>query len=189
MTVNQIAEQKRLTKYRLSKLSEIPYATINDICNGKAELKKCSAETVYKIAKALDSTVEELLADSFEERASFELFKSNTCHRVKSLGDVEFIMDTLESGEIRTLYDKKWYPEALYLLAMLDYISRVNQVPLCKEYDDLRRCKLTETIYPAGVLAVCAAAKNEEAKKQAIRDAIPEFMRFNIVESQVRSIA
>lgn len=188
MTVSQIAEQRNLTKYRLSKLSEVPYTTINDICNGKAELKKCSAETVYKIARALNTTVEELLADSFEERTSFELFKSNTCHRVKSLGDVEFIIDTLESGEIRRLYDKKWYPESLYLLAMLDYISRVNQVPLCKEYDDLRRCKLTEIIYPASVLAVCAAAKNEEAKKQAIKDAIPEFMHFNIVESEVRNV-
>ena len=32
------------------------------------------------------------------------------------------MIDTLESDEIRRLYNKQWYPEALYLLAMVDYL-------------------------------------------------------------------
>lgn len=188
MTVNELLQRKHLTKYRLSKMSDVPYTTIGDICSGKTDLKKCSAETVYRIAKSLDVSMEELLADSLAERAGFELFKSAICHRVKELGDVEFIIDTLENRDIRTYYERKWYPESLYLLAMLDYISRVNDVPLCNEYDDLRRHKLASPIYPASVLAVCAAARNDQAKKASIQKAIPEFMRFNIVESEVRDV-
>lgn len=174
--------------YRLAKTSGVPYATVNDICNGKAQLEKCSAETTYRLAHALNVSMEELLAPCFLKRSSFENFKSNVCHRVKKLGDIDFIADTLESQEIRTYYDRKWYPESLYLLAMLDYISRENDIPLCDEYDDLRRCKLEKPIYPASIRALSAAAKNESAMARAAVIAIPEFKRFNIIENEVRNV-
>ena len=120
--------------------------------------------------------------------SSFELFKSNVCHRLKELGDVDFIIETLERNDIRKYYERKWYPESLYLLAMLDYISRVNNVPLCTKYDDLRCCKLSETVFPSSVLVTAAIAKNERAKERSRNEAIPEFMRFNIVESEVRDV-
>ena len=122
------------------------------------------------------------------KRSSFENFKSFVCHRVKEFGDIDFISDTLESIEIRTCFDRKWYPESLYLLAMLDYISRENDIPLCDEYDDIRRCKLAEPVYPAGILAVSAASKSDAALKRAAMEAIPEFKRFNINENEVRNV-
>ena len=122
------------------------------------------------------------------KRSNFELYKSTVCHRVKELGDINFIIETLEKDDIRRYYLKKWYPESLYLLAMLDYISRINVVPLCTRYDDLRRCKLNETIYPASVLAASAVANDEQIKEQSRREAIPEFLRFNIVEGEVRNV-
>lgn len=121
-------------------------------------------------------------------RTSFENFKSTVCHRVMEMGDVEFMMDLLDSNAIRIYYDRHWYPESLYLLAMLDYLSRLHNLPQCSDYDDLRQCKLEKTVYPASVMAVSLAAGNDEALKQAEREAIPEFMRFNIVESEVRDV-
>ena len=64
------------------------------------------------------------------KRADFENFKSFICHRVKELGDIEFMIQLIESDDIRSFFDRKWYPESLYLLAMLDYLSRLNDVPL-----------------------------------------------------------
>ena len=120
MTIRETLQERNMSVYRLAKVSALPYATVNDICSGKAQLEKCSAETVYRIARALDVSMEELLAPCFHKRSSFENFKSAVCHRVRELGDIGFIMDTLESGDIRTYYKRKWYPESLYLLAMLD---------------------------------------------------------------------
>lgn len=71
---------------------------------------------------------------------------------------------------------------------MLDYLSRLHDLPQCSDYDDLRCCKLEKTVYPASVMAMSLAAGNDEALKQAEREAIPEFMRFNIVESEVRDV-
>lgn len=188
MYLDQQLRQKNMTIYRLSKESGVPYATLNDICNGKTRLEKCSAETVYRIAHALDITMESLLTPCMEKRSGFELFKSSVGHRLKALGDIDFIMDTLQRNDIRAYYRRGWYAESLYLLAMLDYISRLNSVPLCREYDDLRGARLEQTVYPAGVLALCAANGDIRAMEKAREEAIPEFLKFNIVENEVRDV-
>ena len=153
MLITEQLEKKQMTKYKLSKLSGVPQTTINDICTGKVDLEKCSAGTLYRIAKVLGVSIEEILESAVSEhRASFETFKSNVCHNVKNMGDVDFMIHVLESDEIRTLYERKWYPEALYLLAMLDYLSRENNIPLCTKYDDIRTRRLAKPVYPIGVL-------------------------------------
>ncbi len=186
--INTILHDNSMTKYRLSKLSGIPYTTINDICSGKADIRKCSADTVYRISKVLRITVEDLLEPYYVDRPDFELFKSNTCHRLKEMGDIDFVIDTLESKIIISYMDRKWYPEALYLLAMLDYISRENNIPLCNEYDEIRTKRLSTIVYPRSVLAMSAASKDDAVKEKAVKESIPEFMRHNIVESEVRNV-
>lgn len=61
MSIRDLLKEKKMSIYRLSKSSGVPYATLNDICNEKARLDKCSAGTVWQIAKALDITMEEIL--------------------------------------------------------------------------------------------------------------------------------
>lgn len=194
MSLNEILTQKNITKYRLWKESGVPQATISDICTGKTRIEKCSAETIYRIAKVLDVSMESLIApsvrsmDENRNRPSFEVFKSNTCHRVKDMGDIPFVIELLQSDQIRKLYDKKWYPEALYLLAMLDYLSRENNIPICKNYNDIRSAKLKQPVYPSSVVILCKALNSNAPKEECVRLAIPEFLRFNIVESEVRNV-
>ena len=189
MLINEKLEKINMTKYRLSKDSGVPQATINDICSGKADLEKCSAGTLYKIAKVLGISIEDILDSAKDDiRSSFEIFKSNTCHHVKDMGDLDFIVVVLESDEVRKLYNKHWYPEALYLLAMLDYLSRINEIPLCSKYNDLRMRKLEKPIYPVGVLLNSEVLKSDEPLRIAEKEAIPEFRRFNIIESDVRNV-
>ena len=189
MLINEKLEEQHMTKYRLSKDSGVPQATINDICSGKAELEKCSAGTLYRLAKVLGVSIEDILESARTEyRSAFETFKSNTCHRVKDMGDLDFMIRLLESDEIRTLYDRKWFPEALYLLAMLDYLSRENGIPICTRYDDIRRRRLSKPVYPVGVLMTSEVLGSEEPLRRAEQEAIPEFRRFNIIENDVRNI-
>ena len=194
MNVPELLESRNMTKYRLAKLSGVPNTTLNDICSGKARIEKCSAETIYKIAQVFHITMEDLIAESMKGEepmkttASFELYKSHICHRVKDSGDIPFIIDTLKSNEIRTLYEQKKFTEALYLLAMVDYLSRENDLPLAAEYRDIRAHKLNRTVYPDSILAYAIATGDESIKARSYRDAIPEFRRFNIVENEVRNV-
>lgn len=60
MTLDDFLAKRGMTKYRLAVQSGLPHATLSDICSGKTKLEKCSAETVYKLAKALQVPMEEL---------------------------------------------------------------------------------------------------------------------------------
>ena len=197
MYLNDLMSEKKMSRYRLAKKSGVPQTTITDICSHKARIEKCAADTIYKIAKALgvsmESLIEQEIADpeakqTQPKRLSFEVYKSNVCHLVKDKGDIDFIIETLSSDKIRTLYNRRWYAEAFYLLAMVDYLSRENNVPLCTNYDDIRTQKLQNTIYPTGVALADAATQTNRNRKISLKNAIPEFLRFNIVESEVRNV-
>ena len=175
MIINDLLEKEKMSRYRLSKESGVAMTTITDICNGKADLDKCTAGTLHKIAKVLNVTVD-------------ATFKNNTCHHVKDMGDIDFIIETLETDEVRKLYERRWCREAMYLLAMIDYLSRMNDVPLCTNYNDIRSQKLEKLYFSAGVEAAYAATGDERIKEKALANAIPEFIRFNIVENEVRNI-
>ena len=194
MILNDLLNERNITKYRLSKASGVPQTTITDICSGKARIEKCSADTLYKIAKALDVSMESLITEEIEsqdlqpKRISFENFKSNVCHYVKDMGDIDFIIETLSKDEIRSLYERKWYAESFYLLAMVDLLSKENDVPLCTNYDDIRSQRLKEPLYPAGVLLSDEVTKTDKHRKEALKNAIPEFLNYNIVESEIRNV-
>jgi len=194
MDIKKLLAKKNMSIYKLSKLSEVPYSTVNDICNKKTGIEKCSAEKVYKLSKALNVPMEKLLDEAIfvsqysQHRPSFELFKSSICHRVKELGDKKFIKSILESDKIRIYFDNEWYAEALYLLAMIDYLSRENNLPLCDDYDDLRKEKLAEIIYPSSIIARYAHKQDDAWKQAILNSAISEFKNFNIIESEVRDV-
>lgn len=121
-------------------------------------------------------------------RTSFDVFKSNICHLVKDMGDINFIIEILERDAIKILYDKKWYPEAFYLLAMLDYLSNLHELPLCKRYNNLRHQKLEKRLYLSGVILKTMLDKNDDAKTEAERNAIPKFKKYNIIECNIRDV-
>lgn len=63
MSINEILSNIGMTKYRLAKLSGVPHATLSELCSGKTNIEKCSGETLYKIAKVLNVSMESLLDD------------------------------------------------------------------------------------------------------------------------------
>lgn len=195
MIIDDLLDNAKMSRYKLSRESGVPQATISDICSGKTVMERCAAGTLYKLAKVLNVTVDALLeadrqsvVQNSEYRSSFETFKSNICHHVKDMGDIDFIIDILENDVIRNLYQKMWYPESMYLLGMIDYLSKLNDLPMCTNYNDIRRHKLAQVIYPSSVLIQAAVMHSDKVKKEAREKAIPEFMRFNIVESEVRNL-
>ncbi len=61
MTINEILLEKGMTKYHLAKQSGVPHATLSELCSGKTNIKKCSAETLYKISKVLNVSMESII--------------------------------------------------------------------------------------------------------------------------------
>ena len=67
MMIEDLLVKRQMTKYRLAVLSGVPHATLNDICSGKTKLEKCSAATVYKLAKTLKVPMELLTEEGIHQ--------------------------------------------------------------------------------------------------------------------------
>ncbi len=72
MNLNIIIKQSGMTKYKVAKLSGVPHATLNDLCSGKSRIEKCSAETLYRIAKALNVSMESLVETVIIEKEEMQ---------------------------------------------------------------------------------------------------------------------
>ena len=188
MRINELLKERNISIYRLSKDTGIPYSTLNDICNDKTPIRKTSVDIAYKISQSLSVTIEDLIDPDQEPRASFENFKSSTCHRLKELGTTDFLLEILESNRISDYYKKTWFRECFYLLALTDYLSKQNDIPLCDDYDEIRKQKLKETLYPKGIMALYSVNKDESILKKAKKESIKEFMKYNIVEKDIENV-
>ena len=87
-----------------------------------------------------------------EKRCSFELFKSNVCHWLKEEGDIDFLIQVLESDLILKYYNRKWYLESFYLLGMFDYNDSAQKTPAVRENVRGMNAPITNnaTIIPTG---------------------------------------
>lgn len=59
--VSKLLEEKQMNKYQLSKMSGVPYSTISDICSGKTDIKKVSAETLIRLSHIFKVKPEEMI--------------------------------------------------------------------------------------------------------------------------------
>ena len=113
----------------------------------------------------------------------FELFKGNICHMVKEYGQLQFLENMLVSNQVEKLWNEEQQLYSLYLLAMVDYLSGLNNIPLYAKYNYLRNHKIQKKVYPLSL--ILAAKMNDADIDELAKDAIPEFLRFNIVEGNV----
>ena len=60
---------------------------------------------------------------------------------------------------------------------------------MLEDYNDLRKAKLDEMVFPVGIQLLCTMLNSEEPKEKSWQEAIPEFLRHNIVESDIRNVA
>jgi len=120
---------------------------------------------------------------------NFENYKSNLCHLVKSMGDLHFIIAILKKGIIDYLFKKDKSLECFYLLGMVDYLCRVNGLPVNAGYGYIRKYTMENLIYPEGVDFICYLEGNDKCREEYLKEAIPEFLQFNIVEGNIRNVA
>lgn len=116
----------------------------------------------------------------------FELFKGNVKNKIKADGQLNFIQQTLISNEIETLWNKNNILCSLYLLSMVDYLSRLNEIPLYTKYDYIRNHKMEQIVYPLSFKTYSAVMGISET--DITENAIPEFLIHNIVEGDVFNV-
>ncbi len=181
-------KKRNLSTYRCSKLSGIPYTTLLELVNNKSKFENCTLKTINKLASTLNISISKLIANELEYRMPFEEFKSEICHKYKTLGDINFIKYVLQNDIITNYYRKTWNEETLYSLAILDYVSKINNIPLAKDYNYLRSKKLKNKIFPRDINLLTKFNGKTQYKKSILKNAIPEFLKYNIVETNINNV-
>ena len=121
-------------------------------------------------------------------RSSFEIFKSNICHLVKDMETKNFISFVEENDTILKLVRMNRIAEALYILAMLDYLSRINSLPISDKYDSLRSIKFDSPLFPSSIKFLSTLDSSDFLLKKATEESIPEFSRHNIIEYEIDNV-
>ena len=134
MSLQTILNDKNISMYRLSQISDVPKTTVTDICSGKSSIVNCNAKTVLQLSRALNCSMEDIMqaADSNNHyetalpkylKASLDNMKKAI--KLKASGqkylrydcdycELQSDINTAEvSGEISP--DQAWYLRSKYL--------------------------------------------------------------------------
>lgn len=118
----------------------------------------------------------------------FELFKSNVCQILKSKSSVQFINQIVNEKTVEKYFDQGDYEKSLYLVALVDYLCRRDNIKMINSYEKYRAYKLKDILFPSSVELLSVLLKNDTLKKDALNNAIPEFLHFNIVEGEIENV-
>ena len=132
MSINEILNSRGMTKYRLAKLSGIPNSTLSELCNGKTSIEKCSGETLYKIAKALNVSIESLLDSRMNEIAREQSYEYGLPSYLQN--DLDAYKEAVRKGS--SLMDCYWGE----LYGSIN-IAEINEGVITKEHADYLRQK------------------------------------------------
>ncbi|MCR5185394.1 MAG: helix-turn-helix transcriptional regulator [Bacilli bacterium] len=188
-----LLKQKNMTLYRLEKETGLPHSTLNDLYHERVDMTKVSAFTINTIASVLNISMDELYNFLTYKDLSlivcdneFDLFKSNVCHNIKRLNYEKFIEMYSDNNEIRRLYEENKYLESTYLLSMLDTLSLLNGMELKEEFEDIRQTSFNKLVVPESIYYLL---KNRIIKlEDVIKESLPEFLKHNILESEIDSV-
>ena len=185
--LEELMKQYKTTMEDLMIYTNLAEDKLMSFITGDISILDCPVKIFADLAKTFGLTVQELwdMAEHYDfDPKAFEIFKSNTCHAVKEMGNKEFINEIVNKEYIEDYWDNKNRLCACYLLAMIDYLCRLENLPLIEKFDCIRGYRLPKLIYPYSF----NFANNPNMIKKALAQAITEFYKHGIVEGDVFNV-
>lgn len=201
MYLMNLMNEHCMTRADLSMMSGVPDSTLRDIFSGKAQIDHCEAATIYGIADALGTTVEDILDhywDECLEDDDEEVWKRQPLHDGHTLllfySTVDKLVQLRQAVEdadlascfssepfIDYFFDKGFYREAFFLLGITDYLNRKLGKKTEPRFDAYRVYRLDNPVYSLSTLEEYDDPEElKNAKAYAEAYAIPELAAFNI---------
>lgn len=188
MTLKQLLKNKNITAYNLAKETRIPYSTICDLVNGKTSITNLSLKYGLAIADYLKMDPRKLLELTTVELIDFRYFRNNLLHDLKRTDPKVFVNRLISRKEIDFCVKNNGLDRALYILALIDYLSKQYEININpNRYSSLRKKKLKKPLFPGSDLVRFDSI--EEAEEKLGIKVIPEFKAFNIIEEDIWNVA
>lgn len=183
---------RQTTVYKAAKDLDIPYTAINRIVKGTTDLGKVSVQLLVNLSRYLTISMDELYneycTDKYINESQWGVFISNLQHRIKSDGDIGFIQFCITSHLAERCFLEHKYDKGLYVVATVDYLCRMLNLPLYDNYNEMRNYKLDKPKYPEDIESIQNVEIKERLKEKCRKECLPEFKRVNIMEKGVRHV-
>ena len=177
---------KEISVYRCSKDTNIPYSTLSDIANHKTDPNNINALILKRLAEYFSLSMDDLYTIlNLKQRLPFSSFRSEMCHKLHRNGDIEMLSFIRKNNYIPILWNIRWYPEALYTLAMFDEITEKNNASLCMDYEQYRKTKMKELIVSPDIILMEKLTGKDDERQKLIANANPYFLQYNILEGDI----
>lgn len=170
MKIKVYLKENHISVREMAAVTSIPYSTLNDIVNEKVNLEECQYKTLKKIAVFLKISIDDLVY----EKEDFQTFRNKVHHKLKCNDEIDIMLEILEKHRIDYYLLHQDMLKAMYLLSLLDYLSKKNQVPLCQEYSELRSQSLSDPYYVG-----------DRIETHRYENCIQEFAKHNIYEGDL----
>ena len=170
MDLKKYLKDRRINIKQMSAITNIPYTTLSDIVNNKVNIEECKYKTLKAIANFVNVSVDDLVY----EKEDFQTFRNKLHHYLAVNDDLDVIVEILTSKKIDYYLFHDDALKALYLVSLLDYLSNKNDIPLCKDYSEIRGKKLKEPYHVGDSKSWLSDSKF-----------IPEFLLHNIYEGEL----
>ena len=171
----------------------IPASTLSDIMSGRSDLSRCQAKTLQKLANGLELSMEELLdleavtqdlpapairpVHKLIAPHAFVFFRNSMLYYLDRLGEEGFIRFIMEKKLIDYMYSQDSYPEALYLIGLIDYLCDKNELPRITCYNLYRGETMEEPVFAQN------GRVNPIVDYACFKDVIPQILKFNFIET------
>lgn len=203
--IEKLMNERHMTRTDLCRKSRLPESTLRGILNGEAYIPHCRYSTISALANALDTTAEEILRESRKEHDSCHCRKDEPILRFWKTSRMEdfclhrtLVLELLHSGDyrdfIRYVRENRMIERmekagdtsiCLYTVCLMDYLCRIHNLRPFMEYERFRGIMLEEPIFPFFLLSrVDDPISCRTMVKNLEKDAIPEFLRCNIFETE-----
>lgn len=169
MNIKKYLKERNISIRTMSNITAIPYSTLSDIVNEKVKLEDCQFKTLKKIAVFMNISIDDLVY----EYEDFQTFRNSLHHMIVRTDELDLILYIIESKKIDYYVLHEDYIKALYLLSVLDYFSRINDISLCKNYSSLRTKKLNKPFLVNNIPV------------EDVNKCIDEFVAHNIFEGDL----
>ncbi len=124
-----------------------------------------------------------------DTNTSFDLFKSEVCHFIKTYGDHHFAEMILRYNFVQYFWDNNQQYKSFYCLAILDYYAYKYKTKPLPDYDKFRDCPLKDYLFPSDIL-ILSDLGDSSIKEQAIAECNQSdigkfFIKYKIVEKSI----
>lgn len=110
-------------------------------------------------------------------------------HRLRAAPDNDsFIEHLIQDISLDQLYEQRQYEKLYYTVALVKYLKYVDEEKKNQYIGKYSEGRLKNITYSNGVEIYCNVVQNDDLKKEQLKNAIPEFLEYNLVVTSVGDV-